>query len=462
MARPTPARRLPVAALFVTMAVLAVGCRPVAVERPIDLVGEGPAATSVLIGCDQATGPILVTATSHLDPACTYAGPVTISTSGVTLDCQGARIQSAPGAAGIGIAVATNGPADVTDLADVTVRNCVVKGFTNGIRVTRPGFRALVQDHEYEHGTAGILLENDHIYETGGSGVYVDAFVTGVTIRGLDIEGAGSVGIYLEAGSTGTLVEHNLIRANGWKGTEPTGIPFVVGSSHFRYISTGREGIAIDGSRDNRIIGNRIESNAGGGVLLYKNCGEYHTQKPDQWFHRAYGADDNLIEGNTIADAKVGVWVGSRMSQNSLLWDCSDPAYLTEGFTQVVLDHAARTTIRGNRFTDATTGVRVEDDDAVVEGNEFVGRGAATAAVMVGTAYRADGPGHPVLRTAVTGNTATIDGNDLPFVTIPGADALTTTFTGNTANGDSVDAVPVAQPPLDPFLLVSSFWLESS
>ena len=108
-----------------------------------------PEEGSVLIGCDRADERVQVTETSHLDPDCTYTLGVDIAASGVTLDCQGATIRSAPGAGGRGILVAT--PID-TPLHDVTVRNCTVDGFLNSLRVTRDGFRTLPEGEEYENG----------------------------------------------------------------------------------------------------------------------------------------------------------------------------------------------------------------------------------------------------------------------------------------------------------------------
>ena len=78
----------------------------------------------------------------------------------------------------------------------------------------------------------------------------------------------------------------------------------------------GREGLAVDGSYENVITGNAFFGNSNGGLFLYKNCGEY----PDsgRYFERRHHADDNLIEGNTFVGGRNGVWVGSRMGENTL------------------------------------------------------------------------------------------------------------------------------------------------
>ena len=123
-----------------------------------------------------------------------------------------------------------------------------------------------------------------------------------------------------------------------------------------------REWLAIDGSRDNHIVGNTFSGNSAGGIFLYKNCGEFATSRPERWFQRRYGADGNLIEHNTFTGEDNGVWIGSRMSENVLPMQCSDPQY-QPGFS---LDYAADDTIRDNVFQDVTFGVRIEDDRAVV------------------------------------------------------------------------------------------------
>ena len=131
--------------------------------------------------------------------------------------------------------------------------------------------------------------------------------------------------------------------------------------------------------------------NSAGGIFLYKNCGEY----PDRprYFERRDHADRNLIEGNTFLGGRNGVWVGSRMAENTLPMDCTDPAYVDQPARRVVLDHAADNVVRGNAFYDVTYGVRVEDDRTTVEGNTFAGSGPDRHAVIIGTPDRTDRAG---------------------------------------------------------------------
>ncbi len=246
------------------LAVLAVvglaACQPVAnPELPLGDNTGTVDASSTAIGCGQASQHLVVTTSSHLDPACSYSGGIEVTQSHVTLDCRGAHVDAGAGQSGVGILV--HSPADVA-LTDVTVRNCVVHGFLNGVHIGRDGFKALAVGHEYDVADSAITIENDRIIDTAGVGLYVDAYVTGVTIDHVDISNAGSTGIYLEAGSRGSTVQNSFIHGNGFAGTTPPGQTMTLGGTTFNYLLTGREGIAVDGSSDNVIRNNAIGQNS--------------------------------------------------------------------------------------------------------------------------------------------------------------------------------------------------------
>jgi parallel beta-helix repeat protein len=276
--------------------------------------------------------------------------------------------------------------------------------------------------------------------------------VTGVTLRNLDISGSGSVGIYLEAGSKGTLVERNHVHDNGYGDVTPEGIPFVVGGVEIRYLSTGREGIAIDGSRDNVVRRNVIERNSYGGIFLYKNCGEYFTQQPGQWWTRRYGADGNRIEKNRISDEYTGVWIGSRMAENTLFMDCSDAPYSTGPLSSIRLDYAKQNVVDRNVFTDVAYGIRVEDDGNAITSNRFRGSDSTDQAVLVGTLYRTSVLARPVSGTTIARNVSSIRDNLAPFGWIHGHTG--TTFERNRARGRLATLVPGVQPTINFHLFV--------
>jgi hypothetical protein len=415
------------------------------------LSAVGPAAAldlqPQLLGCDQAGDRVKIKTSSSilLDPSCTWTEGVDITASNVTLDCQGAHIVTTDRRYGIHIVA----PADEA-LSDVTVRGCHVEGFLNNVHVEREGFRDLAEGSEYEHAFSNIVIEDGTSLDSRGVGIFVDGYVTGVTLRNLRVEGAGSTGIYLEAGSKDNVVENNRIVNNGFTENGPVWRPFAFGGLDLWFWGIGREGLAIDGSRFNRVSGN-----SAGGIFLYKNCGEFVTQRPQRWFHRRYGADGNTIEDNRFTGGDTGVWIGSRMGENTLPMECSDPAYSTGVLRRIVRDYALDNVVRDNVFAGVTYGVRVEDDGAVVAGNEFTGDDPAQQAVIVGTRWRTSALGEPVAGTTITGNRATIAGNRSPYRWIHGhAD---TTFDDNRSAGRIASFCEGVPPHTNQFIFVIAF-----
>lgn len=382
-----------------------------------DRADARPTAT---IDCSVADTRIEVTADAELDPSCTYTAGIDVTASDVTLDCRGARIASAPGAGGRGIEVRT--PVDVA-MSGVTVRNCRVEGFLNSLRVTRDGFRDLAPGEEFLTPTSDIAIEDSTFSGSRGVGVYVDGWVSGVTIAGNTIRGAGSSGIYLEGGSRENVVVDNDIVDNGFVENGPGGRRITIGGTDVWFWGVGREGISVDGSSANLIEGNRFAGNSAGGVFLYKNCGEY----PDsgRYFDRRDPSNGNVIRANAFDGGRYGVWVASRMGENTLPMECTDPAYVDDGVRRVVLDHAEDNTVADNTFSQVTYGVVVEDDGTTVAGNRFTADGPDHHAVIVGTPDRTEVLGRPVTGTVLRGNEADIVGNDSPYRWVHGIEDTT-------------------------------------
>ncbi len=402
------------------------------------------AMASVLIGCEQADKRLTISVSSHLDPSCTWTKGVTIDASRVTLDCQGAHIASTTRPYGVHIVAPTS-----VALSDVTVRNCHIEGFLNCVHVEREGFRELPEGAEYESPFSNVVVEDSTILNSRGVGVFVDGYVTGVTLRRLHIEGTGSAGIYLETGSKDNVVEDNQIVNNGYRENGPSGQFFEIGDFSFWFWGIGREGIAIDGSRNNLVRNNYFAGNSAGGIFLYKNCGEYPER--ERYFERRYGAHHNMIEGNTFVAEDNGVWIGARMGENTFPMACTDPQY-APGYA---LDHAQDNTVRANSFQGVTYGVRVEDDRAIVADNMFGSADAAHLAVLLGTPIRTSVLGLPVDGAQVAGNRASIVGSANPYRWVHGH--VNTTFADNRSFDRAVGLCEGVPPARGPFVMAVAF-----
>ncbi len=396
------------------------------------------------IGCDRADERITISASAHLDPSCTWTKGVKVAASDVTLDCQGARIASSTQRYGIHIIAAT----DVA-LSNVTIRNCHIEGFLNSLHIEREGFRELPEGVEYENSFSDIIVEDSTMRNSHGVGIFVNGYVTDVTLRRLHIEGTGSAGIYLETGSKDNVVEDNQIVNNGYRENGPEGQFFELAGFTFWFWGPGRAGVAIDGSRTNLVRNNYFAGNSAGGIFLYKNCGEYPER--DRYFERRYGAHGNVIENNTFAGEDTGVWIGSRMAENTLPMNCTDPEF-APGYR---LDHADDNSVRSNVFHDVTYGVRVEDDRAIVENNEFFSTDGAHVAVILGTPIRTSVLGLPVDGTRILGNRAHIEGSKNPYRWVHGH--VSTTFAGNQSLGRPVGLCEGVPPARGPFVMTIAF-----
>jgi parallel beta-helix repeat protein len=389
-----------------------------------------PPPPSAAIDCSAPAADRTINVSTRLDGGCTYTGRFSITASNVELDCAGATIDGT-GRSGAGIVVTT--PADV-NLFNVVIRNCHTVGWVNGMRVTRDGFRDLAEGHEYDHNLVGVTIADSTVRDSRGVGIFVDGYVRDVIVNRVTVQNAGSSGIYLEAGSRHNAVVNSRLLDNGFIENGPGGQLFTFGGHTFRFWGTGREGLSIDGSYDNVVRDNVFSGNSAGGIFLYTNCSEFVNQKPERFFQRRTKAERNVIDRNEFDGGLNGVWVGSRMSENTLPMDCANPAYYENGLTRVTLDHANDNAISRNTFRNVTYGVRVEDDGTRVEGNTFYGDDATHHAVIVGTKWRTGVLSQPVRDTVVTGNHSHIVGNPNPYRWIYGVDTLA--FDGtNTALG---------------------------
>jgi len=295
------------------------------------IAAVGPAAAdpepgSQLIDCSHADERPEITVTSHLDPSCTWTRGVRITASNVTLDCQGAHLYGPTNQRGVEITAPTD-----TALSNITVRNCNIEGFLNNIRIIREGFRDLAEGVEYDHAFSNIVIEDSTLLNSRGVGIFVDGYVTGVTIRRLHIEGSGSSGIYLEHGSKDNVVDDNDVVNNGFNENGPFWQLFDQSGLDIWFWGTGREGLSIDDSRFNTVTNNRFSGNSYGGIFLFKNCGEFVNLRPERWWHRRYGADGNLIANNTFTGGRNGVWIGHQFACKALR------VVLTIGCTHLVL-----------------------------------------------------------------------------------------------------------------------------
>jgi hypothetical protein len=192
-----------------------------------------------------------------------------------------------------------------------------------------------------------VDLRNLNFVVSGAIPLYVGPGVTHTTLVRSTFSGhASATAIYLDAES-------------GWN---------EIRDNRFSVTTERRELIAVDGSRNNRIVGNTFENPINGGIFVYRNCGEggvIRHQRPQ----------DNLIAGNVFdyrrspKAKKPAIWLGSRGGKQRYCFH--DPAHRF-GSSADPGDFARNNLVEDNRFVDGDGRlIRNGDPTNVVRGNRF-------------------------------------------------------------------------------------------
>lgn len=424
---------------------------------------------------------------------CSYEGQVKFMAGGLTLDCNSSTIQGSPGGKAI---VSPDGPtagaipnahddlhsryttlADDGDgvanpqpllagivigrtaetgpdgcrlvgpaVSDVTIQNCRVTGFYQGIRLDRqlaykkvgsdceqPPERTLYTgyvatfdyddnyDEEYKlertalynHAPQRVRIIDSIVEKNGHAGIYVMPYSQSFSISGTTVQNNGSVGIYLSHETRYSTIDRSSIVHNGW-GSNHSSVNYrVAGVAQVEKMA--REGIAIDSSAHNTISRNHIVDNWDGGIALYKNCGE-DSPNPGPIVIRKQHSDYNRILHNTIAlhlerpessdeGSGYGVWLAMRQMQEYSTADgnskhCRDTPVAVDDVLRSY-DYANFNTIAYNSFEDNWASVRVGDDFNQIIGNQF--HGDTKYDMYIGEKYRGE-LGYPVRGTIVVKN----------------------------------------------------------
>lgn len=291
-------------------------------------------------------------------------------------------------------------------ISDITIRNCQIKNYVDGVRIKSvlnnatiaqlksAGDGVAIEEGLRKGAPQNIQLQNLNITDSHKHGVYLDRYVHHVAIVNGSIKNSGNSAIYLESGTQNISVRQMLLEHNGhssYDRDKKMSLP--------RLGDAQREAIAVDSSANNEIVSNTFRDNAGGGVFLYKNCYEKHTETPQM--PRLQHSDNNVISDNQFFDEETGVWIASRQSRDLASFNCGDPVVYREAGQQFYEDFAEHNRISGNTFTNVEAGVKVEDDNNQVINNRFMGKGDVD--IQVGSRVRS-ALKHPVQGVDLNGN----------------------------------------------------------
>lgn len=274
--------------------------------------------------------------------------------SDVTIDCGGGTLDAGPsapnhGSSALWIRGVATGGGRYSRPTGVTVRNCRVIG---PVRVSGLGLE----------GEAKRVRDSNR--SRGHTRRAQDAAPTRLVFDGVEFVSVGRPALYLGPGVTETMVRRSRFSGR----SRSVAVYFDAESARNQILdsvfalSAGREAVAIDGSADNVIRGNRFERMTRGGIFLYRNCGEGGTVR-----HQA--PKRNRLESNVFAAGGAqapAIWLGSRQGGRRY---CNDDRGFGFGSSVNDRDEATDNVVVGNEIVGvaAEQAIRVADSPNRVE-----------------------------------------------------------------------------------------------
>jgi hypothetical protein len=213
-----------------------------------------------------------------------------------------------------------------------------------------------------------------------------------------------------------------------------------VNKASTRQSDWGREALAIDSSAGNVITGNAFIKNRKGGVFLYKNCWEKHSNPNSR--PRFQWSSFNDISHNFFSCMPRGVWIASRQSTPLQGMECGDTEIYSSGEDRYYKDFAKDNIVNFNRFHDIQdVGIKIEDDRNSANFNQFFGTRSLN--IDIGKSYQESHGEYfsPVKESVVVNNSYKVS-PDLPkwehaSVSIS-RQSQTTTFLTNSLASDLI------------------------
>jgi hypothetical protein len=270
-----------------------------------------------------------------------------ITKSGTTIDCKGSEFNK-----GENTEIRVTGP-----ISNIVIKNCRLKGSIRVMGLGTNGEDENVKESSLKEGhtqraqkaaPSNVLISNMVIEGVQRIPVYLSPGVTKTTIEGNRLIGStDSTVVYLDAESGYNTIKNNIFNVEG---------SFTL--RQFRI----REVIAVDGSAHNAIIGNKFEKAIGGGVYLYRNCGEGGTIR-----HQApqfNTISDNVFNLSGLHINNYGIWLGAR-NGNRLYCD-ADKGYKF-GSSVDDGDFADNNIVRDNKFSGSDREIRNDGKNNLIK-----------------------------------------------------------------------------------------------
>ena len=274
-----------------------------------------------------------------------------IDESNTVLDCKGKELNK-----GKPTEVIIKSPKG-KQITNITIKNCHITGSIRTIGLGRNGESEGVKKSSHKDGHTeraqdaapkDVILDNLTITGVGRIPIYLGPGTTNVEIKNTHIKGeTNSTVIYLDAESADNYIHDNKFDVKGnWTARQ------------FRV----REVIAVDGSANNIISSNKFENVPGGGIYLYRNCGEGGTvrhQKPKNNY-----IVDNEFDLTNLSLGNYGIFLGAREGKR---FYCDEDKGYPYGSSVSDLDHANGNILKDNKFSGSDREIKDRGKNNVVD-----------------------------------------------------------------------------------------------
>lgn len=245
----------------------------------------------------------------------------------------------------------------ISDIENITIKNCKLKGSIRVYGLGMNGENEEVKKSSHKAGhteraqaaaPSNVLISNMKIESVNRIPVYLAPGVTRVTVENSEFIGTtDSTVIYLDAESAYNTIYNNTFDVSG---------NFTL--RQFRI----REVIAVDGSAHNTISGNKFKTAVGGGVYLYRNCGEGGTVRHQSPQHNLIENNDFNLSGLHINN--YGIWLGAR---NGNRFYCNADEGHKFGSSVNDRDFANNNIIRDNKFSGSDRTIKNDGENNVIK-----------------------------------------------------------------------------------------------
>ena len=245
----------------------------------------------------------------------------------------------------------------ISDIENITIKNCKLKGSIRVYGLGKNGEDEEVKKSSHKAGhteraqaaaPSNVLISNMKIESVNRIPVYLAPGVTRVTVENSEFIGTtDSTVIYLDAESAYNTIYNNTFDVSG---------NFTL--RQFRI----REVIAVDGSAHNTISGNKFKTAVGGGVYLYRNCGEGGTVRHQSPQHNLIENNDFNLSGLHINH--YGIWLGAR---NGNRFYCNADEGHKFGSSVNDRDFANNNIIRDNKFSGSDRTIKNDGENNVIK-----------------------------------------------------------------------------------------------